>query len=489
MPTAPSRTTRSKPRRTSFDRQSASGPAGGVASPCGAPLPDPAPPRTRLGDRNGGHLGIAGHRARPARPGAGDGNHPLSVGRLGGALGDRIPDRHRQRLRPGPGNDHRLGGHALCPRQRRGRNSRAAHLFVLLPLPAQHRRTSRHRHYRRRLQPVRVPGNLVVVVLRADQPRPGPPGLDRRLPVPGHGHHRRHLLHHRRRHDVHDDRHPQHGRSGDHHPGRRRYPHHHGGAGLPDRRHKPEAGAFPAPYVAAQCLYLCAVGGHRIPGGDGYQGRGLCLDPHPFHGLRRGRCFRHRRRPGNPHRSCRHGHGRGFGGGHLPDRHQAHAGLFLGGTDRLHGPRHLPRLGYRPDGRHRASVQPRADESRALHGHGLHLHAHRIDVHLRHGRNCQAHAADHGGVCRRRIKPYRRAVDGRLRFQVVSDSGGAGKRLVAVGGCHPGEFAIRHHLCVAGGRGRLFPAAAERGPGRYRSAAHDAGAARGHDRGDLLFRH
>ncbi len=69
--------------------------------------------------------------------------------------------------------------------------------------------------------------------------------------------------------------------------------------------------------------------------------------------------------------AARHrGHVRRLDRGHLPGRHQAHAGLLERRPDRLHGARPEPGLGERPDRRDRPPVQPRPDEERALPGDG-----------------------------------------------------------------------------------------------------------------------
>ena len=83
------------------------------------------------------------------------------------------------------------------------------------------------------------------------------------------------------------------------------------------------------------------------------------------------------RRGADAARDCRHV--RRLVRRHLPGRHQAHAGLLERRPDRLHGARSEPRLGHRPDRRHRPPLQPRPHEERALPGDGGVAAADRLD--------------------------------------------------------------------------------------------------------------
>jgi hypothetical protein len=68
------------------------------------------------------------------------------------------------------------------------------------------------------LQHLRLPRNLLAVELCADSAGARPPRAHRRLPVPDHGQHRRHLHRHRHRLPLPDDRHAQPRRHGVAHP-------------------------------------------------------------------------------------------------------------------------------------------------------------------------------------------------------------------------------------------------------------------------------
>ncbi len=68
--------------------------------------------------------------------------------------------------------------------------------------------------HRRRFQRLRVPGDLVAVDLRADRLGTRPARTVRFVSVPDHGHHRRHVLRHRRRVALPDDRHVESRRHG-----------------------------------------------------------------------------------------------------------------------------------------------------------------------------------------------------------------------------------------------------------------------------------
>ena len=253
---------------------------GRPAADLGADLPDPAQRHGGLGDRRRRDLGRLGRRLHAAGRGAANRADLLRARRLAGALGDRVPHRPARRLRAGHGLGHRRDRHRLRPRLGRPRDPARPRLPVLRDVSAVLHRPARHRGDRRRLQPVRLPRDRLAVVVRADQPRPRPARADRLLPLPHHGDHRRHVLHHRRRPDVHDDRHAQHGRPGQ--PAARPAPpaHHRDGAGLPHRRPEPEAGAGAAALLAAQRLHLRAVGGERVPRRDLDQDRRLRPDPH-----------------------------------------------------------------------------------------------------------------------------------------------------------------------------------------------------------------
>ena len=157
-----------------------------------------------------------------------------------------------------------------------GRAAARAALPVLHDVRAVPGGTARHHDHRRRVQHLRVPRDLVALDLRADRARARPPGAVRRVPVPDHGHDRRHLHRHRRRPALPDDRHAQPGRHG----ARLRAI-----CGAP----RPvlaalafltvgilaQARAVPAASVAAQRLRLRAVGGVRVPRGHRDQGGGL----------------------------------------------------------------------------------------------------------------------------------------------------------------------------------------------------------------------
>ena len=129
--------------------------------------------------------------------------------------------------------------------QRERRAAGAADRPVLCDVSAVPFRPARHYDHRRRLQRLRLPRNLVPVVLRADQHGAAPQGVARCLPVSGHGHDRGDLLPDRRRPALHDDRHPQHGRSGGAAQTDCRFAHRAGGLRLHRRRHGAQAGGLP----------------------------------------------------------------------------------------------------------------------------------------------------------------------------------------------------------------------------------------------------
>ena len=178
------------------------------------------------------------------------------------------------------------------------------------------------------------------------------------------GYHRRHLHPDRRGHPLHAHRHPQHGGPRPP-PGRNAgFPGHAHGLRLPRHRHRSEAGdVSPAP-VAAQRLCLRAVGGLRLHRGHRHQGGGIRHGAIPVHHLRtRIRLFRDVRavavHPRRDYRGTVHIHR-----GAVPARHQAHAGLFLRGPDRLHAGGDRTGQRHRPDRRPAARVQSRPDERR-----------------------------------------------------------------------------------------------------------------------------
>jgi len=433
-------------------------------------------------------MGHVSDRHRPAATGGGRGADQLRNGRLVGAVGDRIQDRHGQRLRAADRRRHRRSDPALCARQHKQGIRGPARLPVLHRLSAVSRRDARGDDHGRRLQPVRVPRNCVALSLCPGRPGPKPPGADGGVSVPDHGHHRRHLHRDRHRIALRHDRDPEHGRPQRPHLVGDRGPHPGRGVRLPGGRHFAEAGPVPAASVAAQRLYLRAVGGQRFPRRHRDQGGGLRAAQVPVHGVQ---CqLRVRRHPAgrHPDDAGHRRHVRRLDGRHLSGKHQANAGLFIRRADRLHDSRDQLRDCDGADRRHPASVQPRHDEGGNVPGAGLHLLPHRLGEARRHGGHRARHAMDHGGVRRRRAGADRRAAHRRVHQQVVPGVGCAGTRLMAdrrVGGR---ELAACGHLCMARGRGGLFQAGAGRPRNRNRGPAVDADSDLGVDRRQHLFR-
>ena len=233
-------------------------------------------PRGLAGGHDGELAGVS-HGRPAAEPGAGAWPDFLSDGKLARALGHRIPGGRAQRLHAADRGGDRGHRHDLragdCREPYPPACQQAA--LVLHGVPAVSDRPAGDHDYRRRLQRLRISGNLVAVELRVDQHRPRPPRADRRLSVPDHGHDRRHVHFDRHRPAVRDDRHLEHGGSGRPHPGGGRHPHRARRVRLSDHRRQPQAGAVSAPPLAAQRLRLCALGGDGLPGGHRHQGSGL----------------------------------------------------------------------------------------------------------------------------------------------------------------------------------------------------------------------
>ena len=232
----------------------------GAAADCGGAVCALPAWHGRLADCAGGQLAGARRGGVAGRPCARGRRDLVRARRLAGADRHRIPRRSDQRLHAVGGGRRRRGDHPVRARQHCRRDPGRPAGLVLHHVPACAVGPARRRHHRRRLQHLRVSGDLVAGELRDDRHGARPPGADGGLPVFDHGHDRRHFHRHRRRAVVGDDRHAQPARSEPADPGHRRTAPGAGGTGVPDRRDLAETGAVPAASVAAQRVRLCAVG-------------------------------------------------------------------------------------------------------------------------------------------------------------------------------------------------------------------------------------
>ena len=155
---------------------------------------------------------LAGHHRDGASRAVGRGRL-LSVRRLAAADRHRVP--HRRGQRPGRAAGRGGGGVraalGLLDQQARGARSPGG---LLRAVPAGVFGPAGHHADRRRVQRLRVPGDLVAGHLRAGRPRLGSARTARGVPIPDHGDGRGHVPAHRHRLPVHDDRHAEHGRPG-----------------------------------------------------------------------------------------------------------------------------------------------------------------------------------------------------------------------------------------------------------------------------------
>ena len=204
-------------------------------------------------------LGGLRHGRGAGAAGADVGRAELRTRRLGRPLGNRVPPRCRQCAGAAAGRGDRGGGAALRRAQRcAGGRSRPTGRF-LFGAAAADRGTARHHCHGRRLQRVRVPRDLLALDVHADRHGPRSARPHGRVPLPDHGHHRRHVLPDRGGAALCHDRHPEHGRSRGAPAGRGRHAHGAHRGGLHRRRSVPEDRAVPAAPLAAERLCVCAL--------------------------------------------------------------------------------------------------------------------------------------------------------------------------------------------------------------------------------------
>ena len=139
---------------------------------------------------------------------------------------------------------------------------------------------------RRRLQRLRVPRDLLALVVRAGQPRHAAPGPRRGVSLSRPRHRRGHLLPHRRGPPLPGDRDPQHGGPRRADPRARSPPHGHHRVRIPRRRHRGEERGLSAPHLAAQRLCLRSVRGLRLSRRHRDEGVPVPAAQVPVHGIR-----------------------------------------------------------------------------------------------------------------------------------------------------------------------------------------------------------
>ncbi len=135
----------------------------------------------------------------------------LCRGQLGAAFRHRAGDRHLQCARAVAGDRGRSRDRAVCSKEHRLGNRHRARVSGLCLDAAVPGGSDRHHGHRRCLQPVRVPGDFLAVVLCADRDGAQASCSAVLVPVSDHGHGGRHVPADRYRADLHDDGHAQHG--------------------------------------------------------------------------------------------------------------------------------------------------------------------------------------------------------------------------------------------------------------------------------------